>query len=201
MSGADRPKIAVIGTGISGLTAAYYLNSRCDLTVFEKNDYVGGHTQTHDIEWCGKHHRIDTGFIVFNDWTYPEFIRLMTAIGVKDQPSHMSFSVKCERTGLEYNGTSLNALFAQRKNLFSPRFLGMIRDIMRFNREAPTFLDHGDEAMTLGAYLSENRYGKSFRDHYIIPMGAAIWSAAPGDMLQFPARFFIRFLKSRHAQH
>ena len=196
MAGTDRPQIAIIGTGISGLTAAYYLNARCDLTVFEKNDYVGGHTHTHDVDWQGEQHQIDTGFIVFNDWTYPEFIRLMKAIGVEDQSSHMSFSVKCERTGLEYNGTSLNALFAQRKNLFSPRFLGMIRDIMRFNREAPTFLDNGDDTMTLGVYLDHHRYGKAFKDHYIIPMGAAIWSAAPGDMLDFPARFFIRFFKN-----
>ncbi|MEY2696862.1 MAG: hypothetical protein RL333_1000 [Pseudomonadota bacterium] len=196
MHAAERPKIAIIGTGISGLTAAYYLNPHCDLTVFEKNDYVGGHTQTHDVEWNGERHQIDTGFIVFNDWTYPEFIRLMNAIGVEDQPSHMSFSVKCEQTGLEYNGTSLNSLFAQRRNLFSPRFLGMIRDIMRFNREAPAFLDHGDDAMTLGAYLAQHQYREAFRDHYIIPMGAAIWSAAPGDMLGFPARFFIRFFKN-----
>ncbi len=196
MAGTDRPKIAIIGTGISGLTAAYYLNARCDLTVFEKNDYIGGHTQTHDVEWQGERHQIDTGFIVFNDWTYPEFIRLMNAIGVEDQTSHMSFSVKCERTGLEYNGTSLNALFAQRKNFFSPRFLGMIRDIMRFNREAPIFLDQGDDAMTLGTYLARHRYGKAFQEHYIIPMGAAIWSASPGDMLEFPARFFIRFFKN-----
>ncbi|MEY4684062.1 MAG: hypothetical protein RLZ25_521 [Pseudomonadota bacterium] len=196
MQGADRPKIAIIGTGISGLVAAYHLNERCSLTLFEKNDYIGGHTQTHDIEWNGERHQIDTGFIVFNDWTYPEFIRLMKAIGVEDQPSLMSFSVKCERTGLEYNGTSLNALFAQRRNLFSPRFLGMIRDIMRFNREAPDFLESGDDGMTLGAYLAAHRYGSAFKDHYIIPMGAAIWSAAPEDMLTFPARFFIRFFKN-----
>lgn len=192
----DRPKIAIIGTGISGLVAAHHLHPRCAITVFEKNDYIGGHTQTHDIEWKGEHHAIDTGFIVFNDWTYPEFIRLMQTIGVEDQPSLMSFSVKCERTGLEYNGTSLNALFAQRRNLFSPRFLGMIRDIMRFNREAPSFLEMGDDEMTLGTYLVKNRYRASFREHYIIPMGAAIWSAAPDDMLDFPARFFIRFFKN-----
>jgi predicted NAD/FAD-binding protein len=196
MNGADRPKIAIIGTGISGLVAAHHLNARCDLSVFEKNDYIGGHTQTHDIEWQGESHRIDTGFIVFNDWTYPEFIRLMKSLGVEDQPSEMSFSVKCEKTGLEYNGTSLNALFAQRRNLFSPRFLGMISDIMRFNREAPAFIESGDDGMTLGEYLAANRYGVSFKDHYIIPMGAAIWSAAPGDMLDFPARFFIRFFKN-----
>lgn len=196
MTRADRPRIAIIGAGISGLTAAYHLNAHCDLTLFEKNDYVGGHTQTHDIEWNGERQSIDTGFIVFNDWTYPEFIRLMRTIGVEDQPSQMSFSVKCERSGLEYNGTSVNALFAQRRNLFSPRFLCMIRDIMRFNREALAFLESGDDAKTLGTYLSEHRYGQSFRDHYIIPMGAAIWSAAPGNMLQFPARFFIRFFKN-----
>jgi uncharacterized protein len=189
-------KIAIIGTGVSGLVAAHHLHDVCDLTVFEKNDYVGGHTHTHDIELNGDQFAIDTGFIVFNDWTYPEFIRLMDALGVESQPSHMSFSVRCEKTGLEYNGTNLNALFAQRRNLFSLRFHGMIRDILRFNREAPQFIESGNDEITLGQYISAGRYGTAFKDHYIIPMGAAIWSAGPEDMLRFPARFFIRFFKN-----
>jgi uncharacterized protein len=191
-----KPKVAVVGTGVSALVAAYRLQESCDLTVFEKNDYVGGHTQTHDITLGGQRYAIDTGFIVFNDWTYPEFIHLMDTLGVASKASDMSFSVRCEKTGLEYNGTNLNALFAQRRNLFSPRFYGMIREILRFNKEAPGFLESGDDHLTLGDYLQSEGYGKAFRDHYIIPMGAAIWSAAPDDMLRFPARFFIRFFKN-----
>ena len=186
-------KIAIVGSGISGLVAAHQLAADHDITVFEANDYIGGHTQTHDIRIGDRHWSIDTGFIVFNDWTYPEFIRLMETLGVASQPSNMSFSVRCETTGLEYNGTSLNSLFAQRRNLLSPRFYRMIRDILRFNREAPGFLETGDDQVRLGDYLEANGYRREFRDQYIIPMGAAIWSAAPGDMLDFPARYFIRF--------
>lgn len=186
-------KLAIVGTGIAGLTAAHKLHPRHEITVFEANDHVGGHTHTHDIELGGRHWAIDTGFIVFNDWTYPNFIALMDELGVASQPSSMSFSVRCEKTGLEYNGTTLNTLFAQRRNLFSPSFHGMIRDILRFNREARGFLETGDDDTRLGDYLSANGYRREFREHYIIPMGAAIWSAAPGDMLNFPARYFIRF--------
>ena len=186
-------RIAIVGSGIAGLTAAYKLAPRHEITVFEAGDHIGGHTQTHDIELGGRRWAIDTGFIVFNDWTYPNFIALMDELGVASQPSAMSFSVRCEKTGLEYNGTTLNTLFAQRRNLFSPSFHRMIRDILRFNREAPGFLDSGDDSTGLGEYLTANNYRREFREHYIIPMGAAIWSAAPGDMLDFPARYFIRF--------
>lgn len=186
-------RLAIVGTGIAGLAAAHRLHPNHDITVFEAGDHIGGHTHTHDIELGGRNWAIDTGFIVFNDWTYPNFIALMDELGVESQPSSMSFSVRCEKTALEYNGTTLNTLFAQRRNLFSPSFHRMIRDILRFNREAPGFLDSGDDHTRLGDYLTANRYRQEFRDHYIIPMGAAIWSAAPGDMLDFPARYFIRF--------
>jgi uncharacterized protein len=186
-------KIAIVGTGISGLVAAHRLHPRHDITVFEANDYIGGHTQTHDIELAGRHWAIDTGFIVYNDWTYPHFIALMDELGIESQPSAMSFSVRCGKTGLEYNGTTLNTLFAQRRNLLSPSFYRMIRDILRFNREAPGFLETGDDQVRLGDYLFANGYRREFREHYIIPMGAAIWSAAPGNMLDFPARYFVRF--------
>ena len=186
-------RLAIVGTGIAGLAAAHRLHPNHDITVFEAGDHIGGHTHTHDIELGGRNWAIDTGFIVFNDWTYPNFIALMNELGVESQPSSMSFSVRCEKTGLEYNGTTLNTLFAQRRNLFSPSFHRMIRDILRFNREAPGFLDSGDDTTRLGDYLSKQGYRQEFRDHYIIPMGAAIWSAAPGDMLDFPARYFIRF--------
>ena len=186
-------RLAIVGTGIAGLAAAHRLHPNHDITVFEAGDHIGGHTHTHDIELGGRNWAIDTGFIVFNDWTYPNFIALMDELGVESQPSSMSFSVRCEKTGLEYNGTTLNTLFAQRRNLFSPSFHRMIRDILRFNREAPGFLEAGDDHTRLGDYLTANRYRQEFREHYIIPMGAAIWSAAPGDMLDFPARYFIRF--------
>ena len=186
-------RLAIVGTGIAGLAAAHRLHPSHDITVFEAGDHIGGHTHTHDIELGGRNWAIDTGFIVFNDWTYPNFIALMNELGVESQPSSMSFSVRCEKTGLEYNGTTLNTLFAQRRNLFSPSFHRMIRDILRFNREAPGFLETGDDHTRLGDYLSAQGYRQEFREHYIIPMGAAIWSAAPGDMLDFPARYFIRF--------
>jgi predicted NAD/FAD-binding protein len=134
-------KIAIIGTGISGLTAAWRLHREHDLTIFEANDYIGGHTHTVDVEMQGQRYAVDTGFIVFNDWTYPNFIRLLEQLGVASQPTLMSFSVRCERTGLEYNGENLNTLFAQRRNLFRPSFHRMIRDILRFNREAPALLE------------------------------------------------------------
>jgi predicted NAD/FAD-binding protein len=186
-------KIAIIGSGIAGNVVAYRLRRAHEITVFEANDYVGGHTHTHDIELAGRRYAIDSGFIVFNDWTYPNFIRLLDELGVASQPSDMSFSVKCERTGLEYNGANLNGLFAQRRNLVRPGFYRMLRDILRFNREAPRFLEYGSDTVTLGKYLIVGEYSREFIEHYIIPMGAAIWSSDPQQMLGFPARYFIRF--------
>ncbi len=186
-------KIAVIGTGIAGNVAAYKLAKEHDITVFEAAGYVGGHTNTIDVEYDGRDYAVDTGFIVYNDWTYPEFIRLLDELGVESQPSSMSFSVSCERTGLEYNGTSRNALFARRSNLLRPSFYRMIGDILRFNREAPALLESSDDDTTLGQYLDEGGYSRQFVEHYIVPMGAAIWSAAPEGLREMPAAFFVRF--------
>jgi len=186
-------KIAVIGTGIAGNVAAYHLNKHHDVTVFEANDYVGGHTHTHDIDWEGQHYAVDTGFIVYNEKTYPNFIALLDELGVASKPTTMSFSVKSELKGLEYNGHSLNTLFAQRANLFNLSFHRMIRDILRFNHEAPLTLESGEAEISLGEFLRRGRYSRMFIDHYIIPMGAAIWSTDPEQMQEFPARFFIRF--------
>ena len=186
-------KIAVIGTGIAGNVAAWKLCSEHDITVFEAADHVGGHTHTHTIDDNGRPLAIDTGFIVFNDWTYPNFIALLDELGVASQPGEMSFGVKCERSGLEYKGHSLNTLFAQRRNLLRPSFHRMLRDIVRFNREARSLLDTDDDALTLGDYLRDNHYSTAFTDDYIIPMGAAIWSAEPRRMLSFPATRFVRF--------
>ncbi|MGH8549092.1 MAG: NAD(P)/FAD-dependent oxidoreductase [Methylococcales bacterium] len=185
-------KIAIIGAGISGNTLAYHLCRDHDISVFEAGGHVGGHTHTHDIQHGGEQVAVDTGFIVFNDRTYPNFIGLLDELGVDSQPSNMSFSVKCEKTGLEYNGTSPNALFAQRRNLLRPSFYRMIRDILRFNRESLELLAEGGE-IGLGDYLTEGGYGRDFIDYYIIPMGSAVWSTDPRRMLAFPARFFVRF--------
>jgi len=186
-------RVAVVGSGIAGLTAAAGLAGRHEITVFEASSWIGGHTNTVDVDEDGRRVAVDTGFIVFNDRTYPNFVTMLDRLGVPWQRSDMSFSLQCERTGLEYNGTSLNALFAQRRNLFRPSFLHMIREILRFNREAPDFLDTGDETTTLGEWLAANRYGRTFVEHYVVPMGRAIWSAEEDAMLGFPARFFIDF--------
>ncbi|MFN0303843.1 MAG: NAD(P)/FAD-dependent oxidoreductase [Burkholderiales bacterium] len=186
-------KIAIIGAGIAGNLAAYRLAPAHDVTVFEAGSHVGGHTHTHAIEQAGRHYHVDTGFIVFNDWTYPHFIRLLNEIGVASQPSRMSFSVRVEQTGLEYNGASLNTLFAQRRNLLRPSFWRMLKDILRFNREAPALVAQAGDDVTLGEYLATNDYSREFVEHYIVPMGAAIWSTDPARLRQFPARSFVRF--------
>ena len=186
-------RIAVIGSGISGMVAAYHLSRAHQVTVFESGAHIGGHTHTVDVEYQGREYAVDTGFIVYNDWTYPNFVRLLDTLGVPWQPSPMSFSVRCEKSGLEYNGTSINSLFAQRRNIARPSFLRMVADILRFNRRAPELLESGAPTCTLAQYLAREAYSRYFVDHYIIPMGAAIWSSRPVDMLQFPARFFVEF--------
>ena len=187
-------KIAIIGTGIAGNVAAHRLHARHDVTVYEAASRIGGHTHTHMVEQAGRRYAVDTGFIVFNDRTYPNFIALLGELGVAAQESAMSFSVRDEASGLEYNGTTLNTLFAQRRNLLRPSFLGMIRDILRFNREAPALLEQPGGELPLGELLERGRYGRAFVEHYIVPMGAAIWSTDAASMLAFPARFFVRFL-------
>lgn len=185
-------KIAIIGSGIAGNTIAHYLHAKHDITVFEAESHIGGHTHTHQVQHEGKTVNVDTGFIVFNDRTYPNFINLLNELNVAWQPSSMSFSVRCENTGLEYNGTSLNSLFAQRINLFKPSFHRMIRDILRFNKTSLELLADGNE-IKLGDYLTQGNYSQQFIDQYIVPMGAAIWSTDAKQMLSFPARFFVRF--------
>lgn len=191
-------KIAIIGSGIAGLTCAYLLNRRHDVTVFEASDWVGGHTHTVRVAVDNCEYAIDTGFIVFNDWTYPNFIRLLGQLGVTFKPTEMSFSVTDPDSGLEYNGNNLNSLFAQRSNLFSPGFWGMLRDILRFNKEAQRDLAELRIApdTTLDAYLKAGGYGERFVLHYIVPMGAAIWSMPMAQMLNFPLQFFVRFFKN-----
>ena len=191
-------RIAIVGTGISGLVAARELARHHDVEVFEANDRLGGHTNTLELPVPGRAEplAIDTGFIVFNDRTYPNFVRLLGELGVMAKDSDMSFSVHNDRTGLEYNGTSLNTLFAQRRNLLRPRFLGMVRDILRFYRAAPAVLAAGDEDLTLGAFLEAGGYGRTFIEEHLVPMGAAVWSATPEVMWQFPLAFLLRFFQN-----
>jgi predicted NAD/FAD-binding protein len=191
-------KIAIVGSGIAGLTCAYLLNRQHDIQVFEASDWIGGHTHTVDVEVEGRSYAVDTGFIVFNDWTYPNFIRLLEQVGVAFKPTEMSFSVSDPATGVEYNGHDLNTLFAQRSNLLSPAFWGMLRDILRFNRQSQDDLANNriGADTTLGQYLDSNGYGRRFIEHYIVPMGSAIWSMSLTDMLGFPLQFFVRFCKN-----
>ena len=191
-------KIAIIGAGISGLSAAHYLSDDHQLTIYESAAQVGGHTATVDVDWQGRNYAIDTGFIVYNDWTYPNFIELLERLGVASKPTEMSFSVRCDNTGLEYGGNNLNTLFAQRRNLLRPSFHRMLKDILRFNREAVRDLDSGhlSAETTLGEYLAGNGYGENFIHHYLLPMGSAIWSASIDAMNDFPLLFLIRFFRN-----
>ena len=186
-------KIAVIGTGIAGNVAAYKLRDEHEITVFEAGNYVGGHTNTVDVYENGQHFAVDTGFIVFNDHTYPNFIQLLDEIGQDSQPSNMSFSVQSGNGSLEYSGTNLNTVFAQRRNLLRPSFYRMLRDILRFNRTALPSTEHLGADYTLGEFLFDNGYSHEFVDHYLVPMAAAIWSAEPGSVLDMPASFLVRF--------
>lgn len=189
-------RIAIVGTGIAGNVASYHLNRQHDITVFEANDYIGGHTQTHNISRNGNHYQVDTGFIVFNHKTYPHFIELLADLGVEEQLSEMSFGVKCEKTGLEYMGSTLNSLFAQRANLFRPSFWKMITEILRFNKESRLLVVEDIDDITLGEYLHRGGYSQKFIDYYLIPMAAAVWSADLQIMYQFPARYLIRFFQN-----
>lgn len=186
-------KIAVIGTGIAGNVAANRLARDHDITVYEAKGYIGGHTNTVDIEEDGRILPIDTGFIVFNDRTYPNFLKLLEEIGQASRQSVMSFSVQNPDTDVEYCGSSLSGLFAQRRNLLRPSFIRMIRDILRFNDEAVSSMATGADERTIGDYLDRQGYSKEFRRDYLVPMMAAIWSAEPEQALDMPLGFLVRF--------
>lgn len=189
-----RQRIAVIGSGISGLATAYFLSREHDVVLFEKNSYLGGHTNTVDINVENQTHAVDTGFLVFNELTYPNFIALLAELDVKSYASDMSFGVSLGRDQLEWAGTNLNTVFAQRRRLFSPAFLYMLYDIIRFNRSANANLTlSSQQHLTLGQLLEFGNYGAMFRDAYLLPMAAAIWSSSPKDILEFPASTFLRF--------
>ena len=191
-------KIAVIGSGISGLTAAYLLSREHQVTLFESADRLGGHTATVDIEMNGQQYAVDTGFIVFNDWTYPNFIKLLGQLGVDRQATEMSFSVQHLATGIEYNGNSLSTLFAQRRNLLNLRFHWFLYEIVRFNILSKRALGNAQSVGndTLATFLNRNGFSDYFAEHYILPMVAAIWSSSIDDAARFPFKFFLSFFSN-----
>ena len=186
-------KIAIIGSGISGLTAAYLLNRKHDVTIFEANDYIGGHTHTHKVNIDGKKYSVDTGFIVYNERTYPNFIKLLDLLNVERQLSTMGFSVKSISKDYEFAGESLNSLFAKRSNIFRFGFLRMLYEMYHFGKKADSSGIGLDASVTLGDYLKKEKYSGEFINYFIIPMGAAIWSTPANKVLNMPAYFFIKF--------
>ncbi len=191
-------RIAVIGSGIAGLASAWLLSRRYEVVLYEAEDRLGGHTHTHRLELDGRSYAIDSGFIVYNPVHYPLLCRLFDALGVQGQPTTMSFSVHDARSGLEYNATSLDRLYCQRRNLLSPRFHGMVRDILRFYREAPALLETHSPGPTLGEYLQMHGYGEAFRDQHIVPMASALWSSPADAILAFPAAYLVQFMANHH---
>ncbi len=187
--------VAVIGAGVSGLVAARELCRRHQVTVFEAGGAPGGHARTVEVACGARRYAVDTGFVVFNHRTYPQFRRILSELGVATQPSEMSFSVRCDRSRIEYSGASLNTLFAQRRNLLRPTFLRMLRDYLRFNRSAAGLLT-SDDRRTLGEYLESAGFSRAFRELYLLPIGAAIWSADPARFGRMPLRAFVRFFHS-----
>lgn len=189
-----RRRIAVIGSGAAALGAAWMLNRHHDVTIFEKNAHVGGHANTVEvIAPNGGAVAVDTGFIVYNERNYPNLISMFDQLQVPTQATDMSFAVSLDGGGLEYSGGSLAGLFGQWGNLVSPRFWGMVADILRFYREAPALLNAPDPGLSLGEYLRRGAYGQAFIDDHLLPMAAAIWSAPSATMLRFPAASFVRF--------
>lgn len=191
-------RIAVVGSGIGGLSAAWLLSRGHEVVLYEADARLGGHVDTHRVEIEGRELAVDTGFIVHNPVHYPLLTRMFDELGIASQPTTMGFSVQDAASGLEYNATSLDALFCQRRNLASPRFWGMLRDLRRFYREAPALLDELGPDPSLGEYLDANRYGRAFRDRHLVPMASALWSAPAAAILDFPARYLVRFMANHH---
>jgi predicted NAD/FAD-binding protein len=187
-------RIAVVGSGIAGLASAWLLSREHAVTLYEAGDYLGGHTHTHDVTLGGRTYSVDSGFIVHNRAHYPLLSRLFDELGVATQPTSMSFSVHSQASGLEYNATTLDTMFCQRRNLLSPRFLRMLRDLARFYREAPALLSVAGDGPTLGDYLEDHGYGAAFRDEHLVPMASALWSSPAAQILAFPARYLVQFM-------
>ncbi len=187
-------KIAVVGSGIAGLGAAWLLSREHEVVLFEAQDRLGGHTHTHRVQLAGREYAVDSGFIVFNPVNYPLLSRMFDELGVASQPTTMGFSVQDGGSGLEYNATNLNAMFCQRRNLFSPRFHRMVREILRFYRECPALLEQSGEGPTLGKYLADGGYSQLFIDDHLVPMASALWSSPAAQILDFPARYLVQFM-------
>ncbi len=188
-------RIGIVGTGVSGLVAGYLLAPEHDVVLFEQDDRVGGHVHTHDLKLGGRRYAVDTGFIVFNDWTYPNFIRLLARLGVPSQPTRMTFGVSDERSGVEYSAASPRALFATRRTLLSPTHYRMVAEILRFGRTAARHLEARNDDPTLADFVAEEGYGEAFLERFIVPMAGAIWSADRRTVLDGSARFFVRFFE------
>ncbi|MFY2762508.1 NAD(P)/FAD-dependent oxidoreductase [Arenimonas sp. MALMAid1274] len=191
-------RIAVVGSGIAGLGAAWLLSRQHEVVLFEREARLGGHTHTHRVQQAGREYSVDSGFIVFNADNYPLLTELLQGLDVPSQATTMSFSVQDARSGLEYNATDLDSLFCQRRNLVSPRFWGMVRDILRFYREAPALLALADDGPSLGDYLGENRYGRMFIEDHLVPMASALWSSPVNGVMGFPAKYLARFMDNHH---
>ena len=189
---ADKKRIAVVGSGISGLGAVHILKDAAQVTLFEKNTYLGGHSRTLEVEVDGQHVPVDTGFIVYNERNYPLLTALFNDLQLPTVKSDMSFGVSIENGWLEYASNGLSGLFGSLRNLTSPGMWKLVRDILRFNRQAQAFMN-ADPSVTLGMLLDELRLGEWFRNYYLLPMGGSIWSCPTGQMLKFPAATFIRF--------
>lgn len=187
-------RVAVVGSGIAGLSSAWLLSREHDVVLFESEARLGGHTHTHAVEQAGKLYQVDSGFIVHNTHNYPLLTRMFDELGVASQDTTMSFGAQIEATGLEYNATDLNRLFCQRRNLLSPRFLRMVSEILRFYREAGALLQNAGPGPSLGEYLEQNRYSTLFRDAHLIPMASALWSSPSKQVLDFPAKYLVRFM-------
>jgi predicted NAD/FAD-binding protein len=189
-------RVAIIGSGISGLGVAHGLKGRAQVTLFEAGSYFGGHTHTVDVSLDGRTHGVDTGFLVLNERTYPRLLALFAELGVEIAPSDMSFSVQVPDIGLEWSGSDLSSVFAQRSNLFKPRFWRMLRDILRFNKLTTAIASSGQEAQMvepIGEFLARHRFSDEFRDWYFLPMIGCIWSCPTDQMLRFPVATLIRF--------
>ncbi len=193
-----KPRVAIVGSGISGMSTAYFLQEQCDVHIYEQDARIGGHTATIDFDLDGVEYSIDTGFIVFNDRNYPLFRQILHDNKVDYKPTSMGFSVSCDRTGLEYCGNGFSGLFAQTSNLFSLAHWQMLRDIVRFNKIALEALEAGslNDGRSLNDYLIKNNFRGRFVTHYLIPMASAIWSKSTQDSLDMPVLFFLRFFKN-----
>lgn len=190
-------RIAIIGTGVSAMSAAYFLRNDYDVTFFEKDDYAGGHTNTLTIDEDGTPIYIDSAFMVFNHVTYPNLLKFFRQLDIKEKNTNMSFSVQHLPSGLEYCGTGLNGLFAQRKNLLSWKHIRMLLDINRFNKEAIEVLeDKHFIGYSIRNYFDEKGYGQAMLEQYLIPMSSAVWSTPPEQMLDFPIVTLVRFFKN-----